>query len=128
MKIRFIGGAELECAEAKSVYDLAAEASLISREVIAAKVNGEVVDLTTPVSSDAEIELLTFDHEDGQRVFNHTASHILAQAVKNLFPETKLAIGPSTDNGFYYDFDTPKNFDNNDLEEIEKEIDTIIFS
>ena len=126
MKIRFIGGAELECAEAKSVYDLAAEASLISREVIAAKVNGEVVDLTTPVAADAEIELLTFDSEDGQRVFNHTASHILAQAVKRLYPEAKLTIGPAIENGFYYDFDSDETFSPEALAKIEKEMKKIV--
>ncbi len=126
MKIRFIGGAEIECAEVKSVYDLAAEASLISREVIAAKVNGEVVDLTTPVSADADIELLTFEHEDGRKVFNHTASHILAQAVKRLYPEAKLTIGPAIDNGFYYDFDSEETFSPEALNKIEKEMKKIV--
>ncbi len=126
MKIRFIGGAEIESAEAKSVYDLAAGASLISREVIAAKVNGEVVDLTTPVAVDAEIELLTFDSEDGRKVFNHTASHILAQAVKRLFPEAKLTIGPAIENGFYYDFDSEESFTPEALAKLEKEMKKII--
>ena len=126
MKIRFISGAEIESAEVKTVYDLAAEASLISREVIAAKVNGEVVDLTTPVAADAEIELLTFDSEDGQRVFNHTASHILAQAVKRLYPEAKLTIGPAIENGFYYDFDSDETFSPEALAKIEKEMKKIV--
>ncbi len=126
MKIRFIGGAEIESAEVKTVYDLAAEAELISREVIAAKVNGEVADLTTPVSADAEIELLTFENEDGQKVFNHTASHILAQAVKRLYPEAKLTIGPAIDNGFYYDFDSEETFTPEALNKIEKEMKKIV--
>ncbi len=126
MKIRFISGAEIESAEVKTVYDLAAEAALISREVIAAKVNGEVVDLTTPVEHDAEIELLTFENEDGQKVFNHTASHILAQAVKRLYPEAKLTIGPAIDNGFYYDFDSEETFTPEALNKIEKEMKKIV--
>ncbi|MBQ7836899.1 MAG: threonine--tRNA ligase [Clostridia bacterium] len=126
MKIRFTIGAEIESAEVKSVYDLAAEASLISREVIAAKVNGEVVDLTTPVSCDAEIELLTFENEEGQKVFNHTASHILAQAVKRLYPDAKLTIGPAIDNGFYYDFDSDETFSSEALAKIEKEMKKIV--
>ncbi len=126
MKIKFIGGAEIESAEIKTVYDLAAEAELISREVIAAKVNDEVVDLTTPVSADAEIELLTFENEDGQKVFNHTASHILAQAVKRLYPEAKLTIGPAIDNGFYYDFDSEETFSPEALSKIEKEMKKIV--
>ena len=126
MKIRFISGAEIESSEVKTVYDLAAEAALISREVIAAKVNGEVVDLTTPVEHDAEIELLTFENEDGQKVFNHTASHILAQAVKRLYPEAKLTIGPAIDNGFYYDFDSEETFTPEALNKIEKEMKKIV--
>ncbi|MBR6650431.1 MAG: threonine--tRNA ligase, partial [Clostridia bacterium] len=126
MKIRFIGGAEIESAEVKTVYDLAAEAELISRDVIAAKVNGEVADLTTPVCADADIELLTFENEDGQKVFNHTASHILAQAVKRLYPEAKLTIGPAIDNGFYYDFDSEETFTPEALNKIEKEMKKIV--
>ncbi len=126
MKIKFIGGAEIESAEVKTVYDLTAEAELISREVIAAKVNGETVDLTTAVAADAEIELLTFENEDGQKVFNHTASHILAQAVKRLYPAAKLTIGPAIDNGFYYDFDSEETFSPEALAKIEKEMKKIV--
>ena len=126
MKIRFSNGAELESAEVKSVYDLAAEASLISREIIAASLNGEVVDLTTPVESDAEIKLLTFEDEEGRKVFNHTASHILAQAVKRLYPEAKLTIGPAIDNGFYYDFDSEESFTPEALSKLEKEMKKIV--
>ena len=105
MKIR-IGGNEIELVEPKTVYDAAAEAGLISRAVIAAKVNGEVVALTKLIENDADVELLTFENEEGKHVFRHTASHILAQAVKRLYPATKLTIGPAIDNGFYYDFDS----------------------
>ena len=105
MKINF-GEVSIEKSEPISVYDAAAEAGVISRAVLAAKVNGKVVALTTPIESDADVELLTFADEDGKHVFRHTASHILAQAVKRLYPATKLTIGPAIDNGFYYDVDS----------------------
>ena len=105
MKINF-GEVSIEKSEPISVYDAAAEAGVISRAVLAAKVNGKVVALTTPVEADADVELLTFADEDGKHVFRHTASHILAQAVKRLYPATKLTIGPAIDNGFYYDVDS----------------------
>ena len=76
----------------------------------AARVDGEVVDLRTPLTRDCRLEILTFDDEDGQRAFRHTASHILAQAVMHLFPDAKFAIGPAIDNGFYYDFDVQTPF------------------
>ena len=125
MHIEFLNGPQIE-AEPKSVYDLAAEAGIISREVIAAQVNGAVVDLTTVVDHDAKIRLLTFADEEGQRVFNHTASHILAQAVKRLYPATKLAIGPAIDNGFYYDFDSEISFTPEILAKIEGEMKKIV--
>ena len=105
MKINF-GEVSIEKSEPITVYDAAAEAGIISRAVLAAKVNGRVVALTTPIESDAAVELLTFADEDGKHVFRHTASHILAQAVKRLYPTTKLTIGPAIDNGFYYDVDS----------------------
>ena len=126
MKIRFTTGEEIEIAEAKSVYDIANEAGLVSREVIAAKVNGEVVDLTAVVDADAEVALLTFADKEGQGVFNHTASHILAQAVKRLYPSAKLTIGPSIENGFYYDFDAEEPFTSESLSAIEKEMKKIV--
>ena len=75
-----------------------------------ARVNGEVCDLRTALDADAQVEILTFDDEEGKKAFRHTASHILAQAVKRLFPQAKLAIGPAIDNGFYYDFDCDVSF------------------
>ena len=98
MRIQFENGPAIEAEQPASVYDLAAQAGVISREIIAAEIDGGVVDLTSIVSEDAQIRLLTFADEEGQRVFNHTTSHILAQAVKRLYPETKLAIGPAIDN------------------------------
>ena len=69
------------------------------------KVNGKVCDLRTPLSEDCHLAILTFDDEEGKKIFWHTSSHLLAQAVKQLFPQAKLAIGPAIENGFYYDFD-----------------------
>ena len=126
MKITFKTGEVIDLAEQKSVYDAAAEAGLISREVIAAKVNGEVVDLTSLISAGAEVELLTFADGDGQKVFNHTASHILAQAVKRLYPAAKLTIGPAIEGGFYYDFDSEETFTAEALSAIEKEMKKIV--
>ncbi len=90
------------------------------------KLNGEVKDLRTVVDSDCEFEVCTFDSIDGKKTFWHTASHILAQAVKRLYPEAKLAIGPAIDNGFYYDFDLEKPFTPDELEKIEAEMKKIV--
>ena len=90
------------------------------------KLNGEVKDLRTVVDSDCEFEVCTFDSLDGKKTFWHTASHILAQAVKRLYPEAKLAIGPAIDNGFYYDFDLEKPFTPEELEKIEAEMKKIV--
>ncbi|MDO5014664.1 MAG: threonine--tRNA ligase [Clostridia bacterium] len=86
------------------------------------KIDGEVKDLRYIIKNDCELEVCTFDTEEGQRAFNHTASHILAQAVKRLYKNVKLAIGPSIENGFYYDFDIDEPFSAQDLEKIEKEM------
>lgn len=86
------------------------------------KINGEVKDLRTVIDSDCEFEVLTFDSKQGRDTFWHTASHLMAQAVKNLYPEAKLARGPATETGFYYDFEVAKPFVTADLEAIEKEM------
>ena len=90
------------------------------------KINGEVCDLRTVLTEDCTFEVLTFDDADGKKTFWHTASHILAQAVKRLYPETKLAIGPAIDNGFYYDFDAPHPFSPEELTKIEAEMKKIV--
>ena len=92
----------------------------------AARVNGKAVDLRTPLTEDCQVEILTFDDPDGRWAFRHTASHILAQAVKRLYPKVKLAIGPAIDNGFYYDFDTDMPFTPEDLTKIEGEMKKIV--
>ncbi len=126
MRIQFQNGPEIEAEQTASVYDLAAQAGVISRDVIAAQIGDAVTDLSATVSEDAQIRLLTFADEEGQRVFNHTASHILAQAVKRLYPETKLAIGPAIDNGFYYDFDSEVSFTPDILTKLEGEMKKIV--
>lgn len=90
------------------------------------KINGEVKDIRTVIDSDCEFEVCTFDTDEGKKTFWHTASHILAQAVKRLYPQAKLAIGPAIDNGFYYDFDLEKPFTTDDLQKIEVEMKKIV--
>jgi threonyl-tRNA synthetase len=92
----------------------------------ACKINGKLCDLRTLLNEDCKLEILTFSDADGKKAFWHTASHVLAQAVKRLFPSVKLAIGPSIDNGFYYDFESEKAFTPQDIDVIEKEIKTIV--
>jgi len=125
MKINF-GSKICEYPSAMTVYDAAREAELIDRSIIAAKVNGTVCALTALIEDDANVELLSFAQEDGKHVFRHTASHILAQAVKRLYPETKLTIGPAIDNGFYYDFDSDITFSPDILKKIEDEMKKIV--
>ena len=98
------------------------------KSACAARVDGKVCDLRTVLNDDCEVEILTFDDPDGKKAFWHTTSHILAQAVKRLYPAAKLSIGPSIDNGFYYDFDVEKPFTAEDLEAIEKEMKAIVKS
>ena len=127
MKITLKSGDVREYAAAMPAIEIAKSISEgLARNVCAAKVNGEVVDLRTEISEDCELCFLTFDDEEGRGAFRHTAAHILAQAVKRLFPETKLAIGPSIADGFYYDFDRDGGFTPEDLEKIEAEMKKIV--
>ena len=98
----------------------------LAKSVCAALLNGKEADLRTPITEDCSLELLTFDDDYGKWTFRHTASHILAQAVKRLYPNVKLAIGPAIDNGFYYDFDTDVMFTPEMLEKIEGEMKAIV--
>ena len=109
-----------------TAYDAIREAGLMTREVLAAKVNGKTVDLTAPLCDNDAVCPLTFADEEGRRVFRHTASHILAQAVKRLYPEAKLTIGPAVDDGFYYDFDSDISFTPEILSKIEGEMKKIV--
>ena len=125
MKINF-GEQALEKNEPITVYDAAAEAGIISRAVLAAKVNGKVCALTTPIENDADVQLLTFADDEGKQVFRHTASHVLAQAVKRLYPNAKLTIGPAIENGFYYDVDSDTPFTAEALSALESEMKKIV--
>ena len=125
MRINF-GSTQMEFDAPLTVYDAAVAAGLISRAVLAAHVNGKLCALTQMLDGDADVELLTFADEDGKHVFRHTASHILAQAVKRLYPETKLTIGPAIENGFYYDFDSDVSFTPDILHNIEAEMKKIV--
>ncbi len=98
----------------------------LARNACCGLVNGEVEDLRFPVNEDSTVEICTFDTPEGKRAFRHTASHVMAQAIKRLYPDTKLAIGPSIDDGFYYDFDREKAFTQEELDEIEKEMKKIV--
>lgn len=126
MKITLKDGSVKEYASAMSVIDIAKDISEgLARMACAGEINGEVVDLRTVVDTDCELSILTFNDEAGKAAYRHTASHVLAQAVKRLYPHAKLAIGPSIDTGFYYDFDM-ESLDRAALDELEKEIKKII--
>jgi len=127
MEIILKDGSKIEAAHGASALEVAASLSgKLKKSALAAKVNGELWDITRPLLEGAELEILTFADAEGRWTLRHTASHVLAQAVKELYPETKLAIGPAIDNGFYYDFDTPVSFGNDDLAKIEKKMKEII--
>ena len=127
MKITLKDGSVKEYGQSMTVIDVARDLSEgLARAATCAKVDGEVKDLRTVLDKDCELEILTFDSEEGKGAFNHTASHIMAQAVKRLYPETKLAIGPSIANGFYYDLDRETPFTTEDLEKIEAEMKKIV--
>ena len=126
MDIR-INGENYSVENGLSVYDAAKSAGIaVPREVIAAEINGETHELSSPVHNGDDVKLLTFEDEGGKKTFFHTASHILAQAVKRLYPEVKLTIGPAIDNGFYYDFDSDVTFAAEELEKIEAEMKKIV--
>ena len=127
IKVTLKDGSVKEYNEGTTVLQVAESISAgLARVALAAEVDGAVRDLGTVLEKDCSLNLLTFDSEGGKHAFRHTASHIMAQAVKRLYPEAKLAIGPAIDNGFYYDFDIDKAFTAEDLEKIEKEMEKIV--
>ena len=126
MKITLKDGSVKEYDQAKSVIDIAKDISEgLARMACAGEVNGEIVDLRTEISEDCELNIVTQNDPEGLRVIRHTASHILAEAVKRLFPEAKVTIGPAIDDGFYYDFDA-EPFSREDLDNLEAEMKKII--
>lgn len=127
MIITLKDGSTKEYAEAKSVIDIASDISEgLARVACAGEVDGEVVDLRTVIDRDCELSILTFDSEGGKGAFRHTTSHIMAQAIKRLFPNVKLAIGPSIEDGFYYDIDSDEPLVAEDLSKIEAEMKKIV--
>lgn len=126
MKRITINGAVTET-NAATVFDAAFEIDpQLARNAVACKINGKTAELTSALQNDMVIETLSMDTLDGKKVFWHTASHVLAQAVTNLFPSAKLAIGPAIDSGFYYDFDVDSPFNSDDLEKITAEMKRLV--
>ena len=126
MIITLKDGSTKEYSQAMSAYDIALDISEgLARVAAVARINGEVKDLRTVIDTDSELEILTVDTPEGLRTMRHTASHVMAEAVKRLYPEAKITIGPAIDEGFYYDFES-QSFSREDLDEIEKEMKKII--
>ncbi|MDD6306275.1 MAG: threonine--tRNA ligase [Clostridiales bacterium] len=126
MKITLKDGSVKEYGEAKSVYEIAKDISEgLARVACAGEVNGKIVDLRTELNEDCELNIVTANDPEGLKVIRHTASHVLAQAVKRLFPDAKMTIGPAIEDGFYYDFEA-EPFSREDLDNLEAEMKKII--
>jgi len=127
VKITLKDGSVKEYPQGTTVMEIANDISRgLAKNALAAKLNGKLVDLSAPVNEDGALEILTFDSEEGKGVYRHSTAHIMAQAVKNLFPDVKFGIGPAIADGFYYDFDVPETFSPEDLARIEEEMERII--
>lgn len=127
IKVTLKDGSVKEFPAGISAYEAAKEISMgLVRNACAARINGKNADLRDTLNEDCELEILTFEDDYGKWTFRHTASHIMAQAVKRLYPEAKLAIGPAVDDGFYYDFDVETKFTPEDLAKIEAEMKKIV--
>jgi threonyl-tRNA synthetase len=118
---------QIEVAVSTTCAEIAKKISSgLAKEALAAEINGKVVDITTTVNADCSLNVITFGDEAGKKVLRHTASHVLAQAIKKLYPKVKLAIGPAIENGFYYDVDSDLPFSSDDLGKMETEMKGII--
>ena len=127
MNIKLKDGSALVCPEGASALDAAKQISgKLAKAALAARIDGQTVDLTTPLAEGDALEILTAEDQEGLRVLRHTASHVMAEAVKRLYPSAKLAIGPAIENGFYYDFDVEEPFTSESLLKIEKEMSKIV--
>lgn len=127
IKITLPDGSVRECEKGTKIYDIASEISEgLARNALCAGLNGKLTGLDTPVEEDAELRIYTFKDEEGREVYRHTTSHILAQAVKNIYPTVKLAIGPAIKDGFYYDFEFKTPITQEDFPKIEAEMQRII--
>ena len=122
-----VNGIPMDVEAGVNALDLSGKISPeLKKEALAARINGRVISLVTPIEEDGVLEIVGFNDEDGRRTLRHTASHVLAQAVKHLRPEAKLAIGPAIENGFYYDFDVDEPFTPEFLAQVEKEMQKLI--
>ncbi len=127
IKVTLLGTDVKEYENGTTIYEVAKSISdSLARAALGGIVDGEVKEMTYTLTRDCNLEIITFEHEEGKRILRHTASHVMAQAVKRLYPNTKLAIGPAIDDGFYYDFDAEVNFTNEDLKAIEAEMKKIV--
>lgn len=127
IKVTLKDGSVREAEKGQTILDVAKSIHHgLAKEAVAGEVDGEVKPLNFPLEQDCSLSILKFDDQKGKDVYRHTTSHILAQAVKKLFPEAKLGIGPAIDNGFYYDFDLEHRFTEEDLKKLEKEMNRII--
>ena len=127
MNVKLKDGSVIEAAAGSTPADIAKSISEgLYRNALVAKVNGELVDLTRPIDGDCTLEILTYRDEEGKRAYRHTAAHILAQAIKNVYPAAQLAIGPATNVGFYYDVDLPFSVTMDELAAVENEMNEII--
>jgi threonyl-tRNA synthetase len=126
VNIRFPDGREVQAEGGRPLKEILAELQPRAKSIIGAKLDGELIDLHQAVPDGAEVELVPIDSPEAREIYRHSLSHILAQAVKRLIPEAKLAIGPAIEDGFYYDFDLPESLSHEDLEKIAKEMERII--
>lgn len=126
IKIRFPEGKEIQCPQGTTIKEMITDIKGDTRKIIAAKINGNPVDLSLSLNSDADIEWITLDSEEGKEIYRHSTSHILAQAVKELFQGVQITIGPAIKDGFYYDFDYKESFTDDDLKKIEGKMLEII--
>lgn len=127
IKVSLKDGSVREYPKGSTVMDITKDISQgLAKNALGAKLNGKKVDMSAPVDTDSSLEILTFDSEEGRDVYRHSTAHIMAQAVKHLFPGVRFGIGPAISEGFYYDFDVPENFSPEDLTRIEEEMAKII--
>jgi len=127
MQIKLKDGSVKEYSEAKTVYEIAKDISDgLARIACAGELNGAIVDLRTTVDADCELNIVTANEKEGLKVIRHTASHVMAQAVKRLFPDAKVAIGPAIEDGFYYDFEFEFSFSEKELIAVEEDMKRIV--
>ena len=127
IKVTLKDGSLMELEDGSRVIDAAMKISEgLARASVAGEINGEITELTAALHDGDTLNILTFNTVEGKKIFRHTTSHILAQAVKRLYPDTKLAIGPAIEDGFYYDFDSETAFTADVLGKIEEEMKKIV--